>query len=270
MMRFSITVAIVALFICLPSPPVRAQQTSQPSWQGTQPRLQPEGSSAQQSRPAPLSSQDLMLGFPQGPSGTYPQVIEISPSQPAPPAAPQSELAGEQEPGELGEQPEGANASQSGLLAQRPAYLGITYDTSPGCRSPAGVRVTGMFEGSPAQRAGLHAEGKLRWQQAIAGLLALSPAAPLAIPFILSLGEDSGPGDVILAADGERVRNKEEFEQAMHRFQPGDMVYLSVLRRSSLLQISVKLEEYPPQAASLAQTASEEASKAKGKKIYLY
>lgn len=269
MMRFPMTVAIVALLICLPSSPVRAQQTAQPSWQGTQPRLQPEGPSAHQPTPAPPSSQGLVLDSPQGPSTAHPQVVEVPPSQPALPAAPQSELAGEQGPGELGKQPEGVNASQSGPLAQRPAYLGITYDTSPGCRSPAGVRVTGMFEGSPAQRAGLRAEGKLRWQQAIAGLLALSPAAPLAIPFMLSLGEDSGPGDIILAVDGERVRNKEEFGQEMHRFQPGDMVYLSVLRRGSLLQIPVKLEEYP-QDASLAQATSEEASKAKGKKIYLY
>jgi S1-C subfamily serine protease len=125
-----------------------------------------------------------------------------------------------------------------------------------------------MFEGSPAQRAGLRAEGKLKWQHAVAGLLALSPAAPLAIPLIMSSGEDSGPGDIILAVDGERVRNREEFEREMHRFQPRDVVYFSVLRKGSILQVPVRLEEHPPAGGPSAPLA--EATVAKEKKVYMY
>jgi S1-C subfamily serine protease len=209
-----------------------------------------------------------MLDFPQDSSAAHPQVIEVPQPQPALPAALQSELAGEQGLGELGKQSEGINASQSELLARRPAYLGITYDTSPSCRYPAGVRVTGMFEGSPAQRAGLRADGKVQWQHAIAGLLALSPAALLAIPLIMSADKDSGPGDIVLAVDGERVRRREEFEQTMRRFEPGDVVYFSVLRRGSILQVPVKLEEYP--STSEPSVSLAEATTAKGKKVYMY
>ncbi len=200
-----------------------------------------------------------MLNLPQDSSAAHPQMIEVPPPQPAPPAALQSELAGEQEK---------VDVSRNGLLAGHPAYLGITYDTSPSCRYPAGVRVKGMFEGSPAQRAGLRAEGKVRWYHALTGLLAISPVAPLAIPLIMSADKDSGPGDIILAVDGERVRKREEFEQTMGRFQPRDVVYFSVLRKGSILQVPIKLEEFPSESGPSASLAK--ATAAKGKKVYLY
>jgi S1-C subfamily serine protease len=125
-----------------------------------------------------------------------------------------------------------------------------------------------MFEGSPAERAGIRAKGKLQWQHAVAGLLALSPAAPLAVPLIMSTAKGSGPGDIVLAVDGERVKKREEFEQIMRRFEPGDMVYLSVLRRGSTLRVPVKLGQHP--SVEDPSTSLAEATTTKGKKVYLY
>jgi S1-C subfamily serine protease len=107
------------------------------------------------------------------------------------------------------------------------------------------VRVTRVIEGSPAHKAGLKGEATLTWKQAMAGVLTMTPIAPLVLPFVSS-SDHGGPGDLILAVDGKRVHNREELEQAMSRFRPGDTIYFSVLReQSGLRQIPVQLVEYP-------------------------
>ncbi len=244
----------LAMAVLLGTLPAKAQQTPTPSWQGPHPKHPPAQETFAPNPPQPPPT------FPQELSTTHPQVMEVPPLQPDLLPAPQPSALGKQGLSDLAPQGEG--------IGRRPAYLGITYDTSPGCRLPAGVRITGMVEGSPAERAGLRAEGKVKWQQALAGLLALSPAAPLAIPLVMSAGEDSGPGDIILAVDGKRTRSREEFAREMQRFRPGDVVYFSVLRRGSLVQVPVKLEK-PPHPTALAQS-SQTPSQGKGRKVYLY
>ncbi|MCS6924821.1 MAG: PDZ domain-containing protein [Candidatus Binatia bacterium] len=136
-----------------------------------------------------------------------------------------------------------------------PVYLGITGDTSPTCRYPAGVRISRVIEGSPAHQAGLKGEGTLSWKDAVMGVLAASPAALLVSPLLPSRNHERW-GDLILAIDGKRVHDKEEFEREMRRFQPGDVVYFSIFRvTSGLKQIPVRLAAYPS-----ASTAVQEAS----------
>jgi S1-C subfamily serine protease len=127
----------------------------------------------------------------------------------------------------------------------KPPYLGVVGRTALACRYPAGVRISQVIEGSPAHQAGLKGEATLSWKQAVTGLLALSPAALLVSPFI-SDSDHGGSGDLILAVDGKRVHNQEEFEQEMRRFRPGDVVYFSILRGGSgLRQVPVHLADYP-------------------------
>ena len=105
-----------------------------------------------------------------------------------------------------------------------PVYLGLDGKTAPACRYPAGVRVIKTTAGSPADQAGLIGETQLSWKT-------------------LHTGRSS---DLILAVDGKRVRNLEEFEGEMSRFRPGDLVYMSVLRNESRLrQVPVRLRAYP-------------------------
>jgi S1-C subfamily serine protease len=107
------------------------------------------------------------------------------------------------------------------------------------------VRITRVIEGSPAQQAGLKGEGTLTWKQAMAGILTMTPLAPLVLPFI-SDNEHGGSGDLILAVDGKRVHNREELEKEIAPLRPGDTVYFSILRDDrGLRQVSVRLTEYP-------------------------
>jgi hypothetical protein len=124
-----------------------------------------------------------------------------------------------------------------------PVYLGLDGKTAPACRYPAGVRVTQTVGGSPADQAGLSGETKLTWKNAAMGLL----SSPLPMPFLSSQTQDTGTAsDLILAVDGQRIRDTGEFKKEMERFRPGDLVYFSVLRDGSKLrQIPVRLQAYP-------------------------
>ena len=78
--------------------------------------------------------------------------------------------------------------------------------------------------------------------------LALSPAGPFVMP--LAIAHDiyknrHPPGDLIVAVENNTVRNAQEFTAAMQRYQPGDRVSFTVLRKNQPLQMTVTLEEEP-------------------------
>jgi hypothetical protein len=222
--------------------PVFAQQS--PSWQGAN----WQGSHGQQP-PAPASSQEPRAVMPQpslpppiqNEGEGHPQVMEMPTAQEPAVLAPQSVPSVPQPP-----------ATRAMNVPAKPAYLGIAGQTIQACRYPAGVRVTRVIEGSPAHQAGLKGEATLTWKQAMTGVLTMTPFAPLVLPF-LSESEHGGSGDLILAVDGKRIHTREELEQEMGRFRPGDTIYFSVLReRSGLQQIPVQLVEYPDTAPDAA------------------
>ncbi len=229
-----------------------AQQSS--SWPGSQtqhpttptPRQGPSLAPPQETVPARPAQRPAPLA-PQAPGTGHPQVMEMPTVQPPLPPTDQSAPAKTQPTPEI--------ATVPVLAGPKPVYLGVTGDTSPACRYPAGVRISRVIEGSPAHHAGLKGEGTLSWKDAVIGVLAASPAALLVSPLLPSRSHDRW-GDLILAIDGKRIHNKEEFEQEMRRFQPGDVVYFSVFRMTSgLKQIPVRLTEYPS-----APAATQEAS----------
>lgn len=232
---------LLSAFLLMLTVPVLAQQDSSgqgANWQG--PRQQ------QHSTPPP-AMQELPSTAPQSPLSppvqndgeAHPQVMEMptpqppvaSPAQPAPTP------------------PQATTATRGTGVPAKPAYLGIAGQTVQECRYPAGVRITRVIEGSPAQQAGLKGEGTLTWQQAMAGVLTMTPLAPLVLPF-LSEHEHGGSGDLILAVDGKRVHNREELEKEIAPLRPGDTVYFSILRNDrGLQQVAVRLTEYPDATA---------------------
>jgi len=230
------TVGVILSYLLLSSSVAGAQQAS--SWQGPQLQHPTTLAPSQGSSPTPpqvtapfLSGQRPLPFALQAPGEGHPQMMEMPAVHPP--------LASADQP----------TPPQTQLTPQittvpapaKPAYLGITGNTSPACRYPAGVRISRVIEGSPAHHAGLRGEGTLRWTDA----LAASPAALLISPLLPSNTHERW-GDLILAIDGKRVHNKEEFEQEMQRFRPGDVVYFSVFRPASgLKQIPVRLAEYP-------------------------
>jgi hypothetical protein len=170
----------------------------------------------------------------------HPQVLEVPRPQISLPIVSQPEPQTQQSL--LESQGETLEPGQNSSFAPSSAYLGLVAKSVRVCRAGeyiAGVRVAGLEKGSPAQRAGMQAEKGVGWKQIVGVLLASTPAAPLAIPFLISGGQD--PGDIIVAVDGKRVENKEEFDREMERFRTEDVVYFSVLRGNRTLLVPVGL-----------------------------
>jgi S1-C subfamily serine protease len=110
------------------------------------------------------------------------------------------------------------------------------------------VEVTAVAPGSPAERAGLRpARGLTRSEVAaatVAGLLVLSPAAPLAAKVLRATG-GVDHGDLILAVGGKRVTTRAEFERVLAGFAPQTVVYMTVRRGDAVTQLPVRLDDRP-------------------------
>ena len=106
-----------------------------------------------------------------------------------------------------------------------------------------GVVITEVTTGSPAASAGLSAAQEAPKQVAtglvVAGSMAFPPAI-LLLPVLASipLGRD---GDFIVAVDGSRVRSILDFEDAIRDARPGEIVYLTIIRSGTRLQVPVNL-----------------------------
>jgi hypothetical protein len=204
-----------------------------------------------------------------------PQVLEIAPQpveEPAPVAnAPSQEVPPPVSPSQSVEraQPSGSERAERtvepipqggerfpaggegpGAGGQR-NYLGVLYATAE--EGPVGVKVLDVVPGSPAERAGFSGanrptEGQSTLIKAAIVVLAMSPAGPFAIP--LAIAHDMymtrhTPGDLIVAVNGQPVRNAQEFSDVMRRYKPHETVAFSILRAGKSMQISVQLQEEP-------------------------
>lgn len=188
-------------------------------WQGPRPNQGEVAPSPQQVEPHP-APQPALPDRRQNTITGHPQTRELPAIQALPELPDQPEL----EP----VQPDVPDVTAHLAPASGPAYLGLDGKTAPACRYPAGVRVTQTIAGSPADQAGLIGETKLSWKTEYTGR----------------------SSDLILAVDGKRVRNVEEFKDELERFRPGDRVYMSVLRnKSQLRQVPVRLQAYPDKLA---------------------
>ena len=133
-------------------------------------------------------------------------------------------------------------------------YLGVLYATAE--EGPEGVQVLSVIEGSPAHRSGFegvntptpHNRNDLVKKAAIIAL-AMSPAGPFVMPLVAAhdhLTRERHPvGDLIVAVENTPVRTAQDFTETMQRYNPGDQVAFSVLRKNQPRQITVTLEEEP-------------------------
>lgn len=231
------------LSVCALMFPLSLSAHQEPLWQGSGVQQSTTPLPSQGTSPSPVSQDPVpssvpqrVLPFaPQAPHEGHPQTREMPAAQPLPLPGDQPTPSPRQSTVEPPAPP----------LPPKPIFLGITGDTSPACRYPGGVRISRIIEGSPAHQAGLKGESTLSWKDAVVGILATSPVALFISP-LLSSREHSRWGDLILAVDGKRIHNKEAFELEMKHFQPGDVVYFSVLRIGhGLKQVPVRLAEYP-------------------------
>lgn len=107
-----------------------------------------------------------------------------------------------------------------------------------------GLLVVGVQPDTPAAKAGLQPpiEGKVRTVLEIATLAAgmAFPPAMIGVAIVNSthLGESY---DMIIGVDGDRVMNIEDFEDRLRVVQPGETVYLNIVRNGIRLQIPVSI-----------------------------
>ena len=108
-----------------------------------------------------------------------------------------------------------------------------------------GLLVTGVKQGSAAADAGLHPYNATKHNMmtgvAMMGAMVFPPAI-LLVPALdySAVGETY---DLIIAVDGARVRNFLDFQDRTRDLQPGEILYLSVVRNGKRLQMKLLLTQ---------------------------
>jgi hypothetical protein len=106
-----------------------------------------------------------------------------------------------------------------------------------------GLLIVDVVAGSPAAKAGLHSYHRVMRDAletaAIAGSLFFPPAV-LMVPVLdqVHVGESY---DMIIAVDGNRVTNLLDLQDRLRDVQPGEIVYLTVVRNGQRVQIPVQV-----------------------------
>jgi len=240
----SFAACFILVFPCF----VSGQQNTQQSWQGGPPPaslLQSPVPQDSSQKPGTSIGQPAALNPRQQPSANAEQTIPQSQQASEQPSVQDTEVPAAQR-----ELPVAWPPSQPAVSL--PGYLGANtrdFYRARLCMHAMTIRaveVTDVTPGSPAERAGLRpARGMTGREVAtatVAGLLVLSPAAPLAAKVLRATG-GVHHGDLILAVSGKRVTTRDEFERAIARFGPQSVVYLTVRRGEAVLQLPVRLDE---------------------------
>jgi S1-C subfamily serine protease len=180
----------------------------------------------------PTASQQQALQLPAASQGS--QVINYEANQQMPLNEPQLHSLQEF-------MNEGVNTSPLGVELQEGARR-----TKSG-REVDGLLVVALQPGSPAERAGVQAGHRQAHDvlegAAVAASLVFPPAV-LAVPVIetMQVGENY---DLIIGVDGNRVSNFMDFQDQLRDAQPGETVYLNILRSGKRLQVPVEMPQQP-------------------------
>ena len=107
-----------------------------------------------------------------------------------------------------------------------------------------GLTIVGVRNGSAAAKGGLRAAQHTARTVVTAVAVAASlffPPAVLAVPILdqVNLGDSY---DMIIGVDGARVVNYLDFEDRMRDVQPGEVVYLSIVRNGDRVQVPVQVQ----------------------------
>jgi S1-C subfamily serine protease len=107
-----------------------------------------------------------------------------------------------------------------------------------------GLLIVAVRNGSAAAKGGLHACQRTA-HTVLEGAAVLAmyffPPAVLAVPLLeqVNLGDSY---DMIIGIDGTRVVNYLDFEDRMRDVQPGEIVYLSIVRNGERVQVPVHVQ----------------------------
>ena len=165
--------------------------------------------------------------------------LELAPQPSAKAPAPDSREAKEERAFRQSRESEIARLNRNfhphDLDDSRRPYLGIDLEYSTQCylgMEERGFEVVSVYPGSPAARAGLigRTASTPKGDLAALGSVLLGPVALITFPLLRASGALGTPGDLIVAADDVRVRNKEEIVRALGHLKPGDTTYITVIR----------------------------------------
>jgi hypothetical protein len=195
---------------------------------------------------------------------TAPGTAEISAANPAaapqqpPGIAPDSQPSADADPSNQGDDIARYEEEQSGVPPQQVLQQ---FDNDGELSTPFGMQlreakrtlksgedadgllITSVQKGSPAAAAGLHPYSHAV-HDALAGAAMVGAMAPFGQPAILlipvldimQVGESY---DMIIGVDGSRVTNFLDFQDRMRDLQPGEIIYLSVVRDGKRLQVTL-------------------------------
>lgn len=214
---------------------------------------------AQESQPAPVTSEPVMLDAPPAleqavaqpaateASGAPSQVIlgqatdrASDQTQPAPDAVP----------------PDFWAAPESEPPPEQRTYLGALYAT-PEHEGLQGVQVLSVIPGSPAARAGFIGANTPQqqgtsWFRVAVLALSMSPAGAFAIPLTIAHHVYTNrhapadlPGDLIVAIDDTPIPDAQAFSRILGSYEPGDRVTFTFIRAGKPMQVAVTLESEP-------------------------
>ena len=116
-------------------------------------------------------------------------------------------------------------------------YLGITVQYVSKCYNGGeehGLEVLTIDPNSPASQAGLQARsGMSAIGAAVTTLTGILPGGSILTTKALATSGAMGQGgDLIVAVDGNRVRDQSDLENAMSQLKPGDTMYLTEIGRA--------------------------------------
>jgi hypothetical protein len=132
---------------------------------------------------------------------------------------------------------EGDNTSSLGMEVQE-----AQRKTRSG-KMAAGLVIVGVIKGSPADLAGLRTYRRTTSDVikvvAVGAALVFPPAVLVAaIADQVSIGDTY---DLIIGVDGTRVTNFLDFEDRIREVQPGEIVYLNIVRNGTRMQVPVNV-----------------------------
>jgi hypothetical protein len=195
----------------------------------------PDSNYAPNASEIPSASDDLS---PVSTSGSQPPAGEAAPSEPNEISNYEQEQSGmpPQQLKDLQEYDSGGDLSTS--LGMRLREDKRALNTG---EEADGLLVVAIAKNSPAADAGLHVYNAAGHNAitgvAIAGAMIFPPAI-LLLPALdyAAIGESY---DLIIGIDGTRVRNFLDYQDRTRDLQPGEMIYLSVIRDGKRLQLTI-------------------------------
>lgn len=182
----------------------------------------------------PLQTQDNLPAAPPAvaPSLSNPGRDSYDYQNQLPPAEVQQQLQGLQEFLE-----EGENTTTIGMVVRE------THRKVDDGGEVSGLLIVSVMPGSPAESAGLKGirmGGHAVLEGAAVAAALFFPPAIVAVALVdgTQVGESY---DMIIGVDSVRVTNFLDFNDRMRQVQPGDIIYLSVIRNGKRMQVQVKV-----------------------------